>query len=121
FDTSFSFVYSRRPGTPAADSHDDTPQDIKSRRSQRSQASINEQAAAIARNMVGTRQRSSVEGPSRRDPNESMGRTENNRIVNFAAPARLIGQMVDVIITEAHTNSLRARVADIDRDAQGTE
>ena len=67
------------------------------------------------------RQRLLVEGPSRRDPNELMGRTENNRIVNFAAPARLIGQMVDVIITEAHTNSLRARVADIDRDAQETE
>jgi len=121
FDTSFSFVYSRRPGTPAADLHDDTPQDVKLRRLQRLQALINEQAAAIARNMVGTRQRLLVEGPSRRDPNELMGRTENNRIVNFAAPARLIGQMVDVIITEAHTNSLRARVADIDRDAQGTE
>ena len=69
--------------------------------------------------MIGTRQRLLVEGPSRRDPNELMGRTENNRIVNFAAPARLIGQMVDVIITDAHTNSLRARVADVDRDAQG--
>jgi tRNA-2-methylthio-N6-dimethylallyladenosine synthase len=115
FDTSFSFVYSRRPGTPAADLHDDTPQDVKLRRLQRLQALINEQAAVIARNMIGTRQRLLVEGPSRRDPNELMGRTENNRIVNFAAPARLIGQMVDVIITEAHTNSLRARVADVDR------
>jgi tRNA-2-methylthio-N6-dimethylallyladenosine synthase len=71
--------------------------------------------------MIGTRQRLLVEGPSRRDPNELMGRTENNRIVNFAAPARLIGQMVDVIITEAHTNSLRARVADVDRDSQEAE
>ena len=121
FDTSFSFVYSRRPGTPAADLSDDTPQDVKLRRLQRLQALINEQAAAIARGMIGTRQRLLVEGPSRRDPNELMGRTENNRIVNFAAPARLIGQMVDVIITDAHTNSLRARVADVDRDAQGTE
>ena len=121
FDTSFSFVYSRRPGTPAADLHDDTPQDVKLRRLQRLQALINEQAAAIARNMIGTRQRLLVEGPSRRDPNELMGRTENNRIVNFAAPARLIGQMVDVIITEAHTNSLRARVADVDRDPQEAE
>ncbi|MCH3866751.1 TRAM domain-containing protein, partial [Campylobacter jejuni] len=77
FDTSFSFVYSRRPGTPAADLHDDTPQDVKLRRLQRLQALINEQAAAIARNMVGTRQRLLVEGPSRRDPNELMGRTEN--------------------------------------------
>ncbi|MFY3949099.1 tRNA (N6-isopentenyl adenosine(37)-C2)-methylthiotransferase MiaB [Achromobacter xylosoxidans] len=121
FDTSFSFVYSRRPGTPAADLHDDTPQDVKLRRLQRLQALINEQAAAIARNMIGTRQRLLVEGPSRRDPNELMGRTENNRIVNFAAPARLIGRMVDVIITEAHTNSLRARVADVDRDSQEAE
>ena len=70
--------------------------------------------------MIGTRQRLLVEGPSRRDPNELMGRTENNRIVNFAAPARLIGQMVDVIITDAHTNCC-APVADVDRDAQGTE
>jgi tRNA-2-methylthio-N6-dimethylallyladenosine synthase len=121
FDTSFSFVYSRRPGTPAADLHDDTPQDVKLRRLQRLQALSNEQAATIARNMVGTRQRLLVEGPSRRDPNELMGRTENNRIVNFAAPARLIGQMVDVIITEAHTNSLRARVADVDRTPQEAE
>ncbi|WP_241064293.1 tRNA (N6-isopentenyl adenosine(37)-C2)-methylthiotransferase MiaB, partial [Achromobacter xylosoxidans] len=121
FDTSFSFVYSRRPGTPAADLHDETPQDVKLRRLQRLQALINEQAAAIARNMIGTRQRLLVEGPSRRDPNELMGRTENNRIVNFAAPARPIGQMVDVIITEAHTNSLRARVADVDRDPQEAE
>ncbi|MGO4401584.1 tRNA (N6-isopentenyl adenosine(37)-C2)-methylthiotransferase MiaB [Achromobacter sp. PAB15] len=121
FDTSFSFVYSRRPGTPAADLTDDTPQDVKLRRLQRLQALINEQAATIARNMVGTRQRLLVEGPSRRDPNELMGRTENNRIVNFAAPARLIGQMVDVIITKAHTNSLRARVADVDRVSQEAE
>ena len=121
FDTSFSFVYSRRPGTPAADLTDDTPQDVKLRRLQRLQALINEQAATIARNMVGTRQRLLVEGPSRRDPNELMGRTENNRIVNFPAPARLIGHMVDVIITEAHTNSLRARVADVDRTSQEAE
>ncbi|MGN6459115.1 MAG: tRNA (N6-isopentenyl adenosine(37)-C2)-methylthiotransferase MiaB [Achromobacter mucicolens] len=121
FDTSFSFVYSRRPGTPAADLTDDTPQDVKLRRLQRLQALINEQAATIARNMVGTRQRLLVEGPSRRDPNELMGRTENNRIVNFPAPARLIGQMVDVIITAAHTNSLRARVADVDRTSQEAE
>ncbi|WP_251866063.1 tRNA (N6-isopentenyl adenosine(37)-C2)-methylthiotransferase MiaB, partial [Achromobacter sp. Marseille-Q4962] len=118
FDTSFSFVYSRRPGTPAADLHDDTPQDVKLRRLQRLQTLINEQAAAIARGMIGTRQRVLVEGPSRRDASELMGRTENNRIVNFAAPARLIGQMVDVIITDAYTNSLRARVAGVDRDSQ---
>ncbi|HEY0295338.1 MAG TPA: tRNA (N6-isopentenyl adenosine(37)-C2)-methylthiotransferase MiaB [Bordetella sp.] len=118
FDTSFSFVYSRRPGTPAADLHDDTPQDIKLRRLQRLQARINEQAAAIAQGMVGTRQRILVEGTSRRDDKELMGRTENNRIVNFASPEsthpRLIGQMVDVVITQAYPNSLRARVADVD-------
>ncbi|WP_144636684.1 tRNA (N6-isopentenyl adenosine(37)-C2)-methylthiotransferase MiaB [Bordetella genomosp. 13] len=111
FDTSFSFVYSRRPGTPAADLHDDTPQDLKLRRLQRLQALINEQAAAIAQGMVGTRQRVLVEGESRRDASELMGRTENNRIVNFAAPARLIGQMIDVEITHANTNTLRGRVA----------
>ena len=119
FDTSFSFIYSRRPGTPAADLADDTPQEVKLRRLQQLQALINAQAAAIAQAMVGTRQRLLVEGPSRRDPNELMGRTENNRIVNFPAPARLIGQMVDVIITDAYPNSLRARVADVDGLAQG--
>ena len=114
FDTSFSFVYSRRPGTPAADLHDDTPQDVKLKRLQRLQALINAQAAAIAQGMVGTRQRILVEGLSRRDDNELMGRTENNRIVNFAGPARLIGQMVDVVVTHAYPNSLRARVADVE-------
>ncbi|KAG4081058.1 hypothetical protein HA402_010229 [Bradysia odoriphaga] len=119
FDTAFSFVYSRRPGTPAADLNDDTPQDLKLRRLQRLQALINDQAAAIAQAMVGTRQRVLVEGPSRRDPNEMMGRSENNRIVNFPAPASLIGHMIDVIITQANTNSLRARVAGPDLAAQG--
>ncbi|SAI65717.1 (dimethylallyl)adenosine tRNA methylthiotransferase [Bordetella ansorpii] len=120
FDTSFSFVYSRRPGTPAADLHDDTPQDVKLRRLQRLQALINEQAAAIANGMVGTRQRVLVEGESRRDARELMGRTENNRIVNFAAPARLIGQMVDVEITHANTNTLRGRVATGSPDGSGS-
>jgi tRNA-2-methylthio-N6-dimethylallyladenosine synthase len=118
FDTSFSFVYSRRPGTPAADLPDDTPQDVKLQRLQRLQARIAEQATAIARAMVGTTQRVLVEGPSRRDANELMGRTENNRIVNFAAPPRLVGQMVDVVITEAYPNSLRGRVAMIDAAAE---
>ncbi|MFJ1027261.1 tRNA (N6-isopentenyl adenosine(37)-C2)-methylthiotransferase MiaB [Bordetella bronchiseptica] len=121
FDTSFSFVYSRRPGTPAADLHDDTPQDVKLRRLQQLQALINQQAAAIAQGMIGTRQRVLVEGPSRRDPNELMGRTENNRIVNFPGVPRLIGHMVDVVVTHAHTNSLRGRVAGIERDTSGAE
>jgi tRNA-2-methylthio-N6-dimethylallyladenosine synthase len=119
FDTSFSFVYSRRPGTPAADLADDTPQAVKLQRLQRLQARIGEQAAAIGRAMVGTTQRVLVEGPSRRDPNELMGRTENNRIVNFAAPPRLIGQMIDVVITQAYSNSLRARVVLNGEDGSG--
>jgi len=120
FDTSFSFIYSRRPGTPAADLHDDTPPEIKLKRLQRLQALINDQAAVISQAMVGTTQQVLIEGPSRRDPNELMGRTENNRIVNFAAPARLIGQMAHVVITQAYTNSLRARLANtVSTSAEG--
>ena len=111
FDTSFSFVYSRRPGTPAADLTDDTPQTVKLQRLQRLQARINEQAHAIARSMVGSTQRILVEGTSTRDPNELCGRTENNRIVNFPGHPRLIGQMIDVVITDAMTNTFRGRVA----------
>lgn len=111
FDTSFSFVYSRRPGTPAADLTDDTPQTVKLQRLQRLQARINEQAHAIARSMVGSTQRILVEGTSTRDPNELCGRTENNRIVNFPGHPRLIGQMIDVVITDAMTNTFRCRVA----------
>jgi len=111
FDTSFSFVYSRRPGTPAADLTDDTPQTVKLQRLQRLQARINEQAHTIARSMVGSTQRILVEGTSTRDPNELSGRTENNRIVNFPGHPRLIGQMIDVVITDAMTNTFRGRVA----------
>ena len=111
FDTSFSFVYSRRPGTPAADLTDDTPQTVKLQRLQRLQARINEQAHAIARSMVGSTQRILVEGTSTRDPNELCGRTENNRIVNFPGHPRLIGQMINVVITDAMTNTFRGRVA----------
>jgi len=110
FDTSFSFVYSRRPGTPAADLADDTPQTVKLARLQRLQALINDQAAAISQCMVGTTQRVIVEGPSRKDPNELMGRTENNRIVNFPAPARLVGQVADIRITTALSHTLRGEV-----------
>ncbi len=118
FDTSFSFVYSRRPGTPAADITDDTPQTVKLQRLQRLQALINEQAHAIARSMVGSTQRILVEGTSTRDPNELSGRTENNRIVNFPGHPRLIGQMIDVEITDAMTNTFRGRVAIQDEVAQ---
>ncbi|CAM5290435.1 tRNA (N6-isopentenyl adenosine(37)-C2)-methylthiotransferase MiaB [Eoetvoesiella caeni] len=110
FDQSFSFVYSRRPGTPAADLEDDTSKEQKLARLHRLQALINEQAAAISASMVGSVQRVLAEGFSRRDDSELMGRTENNRIVNFAAPARLIGQMVDVRILQTNTNTLKGEV-----------
>lgn len=110
FDQSFSFVYSRRPGTPAADLADDTPHEVKLKRLHRLQALITEQARAISQAMVGTVQKVLIEGPSKRDPNELMGRTENNRVVNFPGQPRLIGQLIDVKITQAHTNSLRGEV-----------
>src|SRR3546814_7832106 len=100
FDQSFSFIYSRRPGTPAADLEDDTPKELKLERLHRLQALINEQADAISQSMLGTTQRILVEKPSRRDPKELSGRTENNRIVNFVGQPRLIGQMIDVRITQ---------------------
>jgi tRNA-2-methylthio-N6-dimethylallyladenosine synthase len=107
FDASFSFVYSRRPGTPAADLADDTRQEIKLARLQRLQAAINGSAARISAAMVGTTQRILVEGPSKKDAAELMGRTENNRIVNFAAGPELVGRMIDVRITQALPHSLR--------------
>jgi tRNA-2-methylthio-N6-dimethylallyladenosine synthase len=108
FDASFSFVYSRRPGTPAASLEDATPQAVKLDRLQRLQAQLNRQAQAISDAMVGTRQRILVEGPSKKDPGELAGRTENNRVVNFAGPQRLIGGLLDVTITAALPHSLRA-------------
>jgi len=110
FDTSFSFMYSKRPGTPAADLTDEVPDMLKLKRLHRLQTKINEQASAIAHAMVGQPQRVLVEGPSRRDPTEMMGRTENNRIVNFKGSPRLIGQLVDVTIDEVNTNSLRGEI-----------
>lgn len=114
FDTSFSFVYSRRPGTPAADLADDVTKEEKFKRLHRLQALINEQANAIAQSMVGTEQVVLVERLSRRDDNEIMGRTENNRIVNFPGQSRLIGQLVKVRITEALTNTLRGEIITTD-------
>lgn len=111
FDTSFSFIYSRRPGTPAADLEDDTPYEVKLERLQRLQAQITAQASAISRGMLDTIQPVLVEGPSRRDASELTGRTENNRIVNFAASEQLIGQIVNVRITAVYTNSLRGELA----------
>ncbi|GAB1596423.1 tRNA (N6-isopentenyl adenosine(37)-C2)-methylthiotransferase MiaB [Lysobacter claricitrinus] len=110
FDQSFSFIYSRRPGTPAANLEDDVSSEVKHARLSRLQATINANAKRISDSMVGSVQRILVEGPSRKDPNELTGKTENMRSVNFAAPPRLVGQFVDVLITEALSNSLRGRV-----------
>ena len=115
FDQSFSFIYSKRPGTPAASLEDDTPAAVKSERLARLQAAINAHAAKISQGMVGSVQNVLVEGPSRKSPNELTGRTENMRYVNFPVPAEahraLLGQFVDVTITEAMSNSLRGRLA----------
>jgi tRNA-2-methylthio-N6-dimethylallyladenosine synthase len=111
FDQSFSFIYSRRPGTPAANLPDETPEAEKKQRLYRLQAAIDGNAKRISEAMVGTTQTVLVEGPSRKNPAELTGRTENMRFVNFAAPPRLIGQFVDVVITEAMANSLRGQVA----------
>lgn len=110
FDTSFSFVYSSRPGTPAADLADDTPQDVKLARLSRLQKRIEEHAATISAGMVGSVQRILVEGPSKKDPNELAGRTDNNRVVNFGGNPRLIGHFVDVSIVSALPHSLRGEI-----------
>ncbi|MCW5579189.1 MAG: tRNA (N6-isopentenyl adenosine(37)-C2)-methylthiotransferase MiaB [Dokdonella sp.] len=110
FDQSFSFIFSPRPGTPAASLADDTPMAVKHERLERLQAALNANAARYSAAMVGTTQRILVEGPSRKNPNELTGKTENMRSVNFAAPTQWIGRFVDVVITEALTNSLRGRV-----------
>ncbi len=119
YDTSFSFIYSPRPGTPAANLHDDTPQAVKLERLKHLQATIEENVARISQGMVGSVQRILVEGPSRKDPTELHGRTENNRVVNFALPdlpqvrrEQLIGQMLDVRIVHAFPHSLRGEVAE---------
>ena len=111
FDASFSFVYSRRPGTPAASLPDDTPYEVKLARLQQLQDLLNRQAQAISQAMVGTQQRILVEGPSRKDPGELSGRTQNNRVVNFPGAPRLVGQLLDVHIAAALPHSLRAELA----------
>ena len=113
YDSSFSFIFSPRPGTPAANLHDDTPHEVKLKRLQQLQARLEENVRRISESRVGTIQRILVEGPSRKDPNELMGRTACNRIVNFPAGPqrdRLIGQMLDVRITSALPHSLRGEV-----------
>jgi tRNA-2-methylthio-N6-dimethylallyladenosine synthase len=109
FDQSFSFIYSKRPGTPAASLEDDTPDAVKNERLARLQAAINANSKRISEAMIGSVQRVLVEGPSRRDPAELAGRTENMRYMNFLGNSRLIGQFVDVTVTNAMANSLRGR------------
>ena len=120
FDHSFSFIYSARPGTPAAEYPDDIPDAVKSQRLNTLQARINQHAFAISEAMVGTVQRLLVVRPSKRDPNQLAGRTENNRVVNFDGPHELLGQFANVRITEALPNSLRGElVEDLERAANG--
>ncbi|MCF3096143.1 tRNA (N6-isopentenyl adenosine(37)-C2)-methylthiotransferase MiaB [Aeromonas australiensis] len=107
FDMSFSFIYSPRPGTPAADMPDDVDMEVKKARLARLQHAINNHAMQIGRAMLGTTQRILVEGPSKLDPMQLCGRTENNRVVNFEGPHTLIGGFADVEITEVRPNSLR--------------
>jgi tRNA-2-methylthio-N6-dimethylallyladenosine synthase len=113
YDNSFSFIFSPRPGTPAANLQDDTPHDVKLRRLQHLQATIEENVQRISQSRVGTLQRILVEGPSRKDPLDFMGRTECNRIVNFPAgpqAQRLVGQLLEVRITQAYPHSLRGEL-----------
>ena len=110
FDNSFSFIFSPRPGTPAANLADDTAQDVKLARLQRLQKVIGENTRRFSEAMVGTTVRILVEGPSKKDPQDMQGRAENNRVVNFAGgpdPSRLIGQFIDVNITASYAYSLR--------------
>ena len=110
FDGSFSFIYSPRPGTPAADMADTTPHDVKLARLKRLQARIQQQQDAWSERMVGTIQRVLVERPARKNADELAGRTDNNRVVNFAGQPRLIGRFVDVNITKALPHSLRGEI-----------
>jgi tRNA-2-methylthio-N6-dimethylallyladenosine synthase len=116
FDQSFSFIFSRRPGTPAAALADEVPHEVKQRRLELLQQRLNGQARAISQRMVGTRQRVLVERPAKRNPQQLAGRTDNNRWVNFDGPANdpmgLINRFADVVITEAMPNSLRGRLVE---------
>jgi tRNA-2-methylthio-N6-dimethylallyladenosine synthase len=110
FDQSFSFIFSARPGTPAASLPDDVPLAVKKERLMRLQSLVNQQALRISKSMVGSRQRILVEGESKKDPKQLAGRTENNRVVNFDGHPRMVDEFIDVVITEALNNSLRGRV-----------
>ncbi len=115
FDNSFSFIYSPRPGTPAAEFDDDIPMAVKKARLKRLQSRIETLAGEISRGMVGEIHRVLIEGPSKKDPTRLSGRTENNRVVNFAAPAELIGRFADLRITEALPNSLRGELVEVEQ------
>jgi tRNA-2-methylthio-N6-dimethylallyladenosine synthase len=117
FDQSYTFIYSQRPGTPAASLPDDVDLATKQQRLARLQAQLNEQARAISETMVGSTQRVLVARPSKKDERELAGRTENGRWVNFAGPQHLIGHFVDVAIVKALPQSLRGRLASIVPDA----
>ena len=110
FDASFSFIFSPRPGTPAAALHDDTPHEVKLARLHRLQAAIDANVKRFGQALVGSTQRVLVEGSSRKDANELMGRTDCNRVVNFAGDARLVGQMIDLRITRSMAYTLRGEV-----------
>jgi tRNA-2-methylthio-N6-dimethylallyladenosine synthase len=112
FDLSFSFIYSQRPGTPAADLPDDIPFEVKKHRLERFQNRINEMTMAISDSMIGTVQAVLVEGQSKKNPLQMQGRTENNRVVNFIGHPKLAGQFIDVLIAEALPNSLRGRMVE---------
>jgi tRNA-2-methylthio-N6-dimethylallyladenosine synthase len=111
FDNSFSFIYSQRPGTPASDYPDDVSPELKKLRLQALQERLSQQGNAISRAMLNTRQRILVTGPSKKDPQILCGRTENNRVVNLAAPEHYIGKMVEVIISAIKSNSLVGELA----------
>ena len=117
FDQSFSFIFSARPGTPAASLADELPLAVKKERLMRLQELVNSQAANISMAMVGSSQRILVEGFSKKDPQQLAGRTENNRVVNFDGQPRLVGHFVDIVITEALRNSLRGRLLVQERDS----
>jgi len=110
FDASFSFIFSPRPGTPAAALHDDTPHAVKLARLQRLQRTIDDNVRRLSEALLGSTQRVLVEGPSRKNADELMGRTDCNRVINFEGDARLVGQMVDVVVTRSLSHTLRGDV-----------
>jgi tRNA-2-methylthio-N6-dimethylallyladenosine synthase len=120
FDQSFCFLYSRRPGTPAASLPDEVPLEVKQERLRRLQALLDAQALEISRGMVGSVQRVLVERAAKKGASDLAGRTENNRWVNFPGPVSLLQRFVDVIVTEARPHSLRGRLVDAQRKAAGT-